>query len=44
MVAFVMMGIVAVIGFLCVSRAITDMVERNPQTPFAYCAASAYRI
>jgi hypothetical protein len=29
MLAFMMMGIVAVIGFLCVSHAIPGMVERK---------------
>lgn len=30
MVPFVMMGVVAVIGFLCVSHAIPEMLERKP--------------
>jgi hypothetical protein len=33
MVAFVMMGIVAVIGFLCISYSIPEMVERKPRRP-----------
>jgi hypothetical protein len=30
MVPFMMIGVVAVIGFLCVSHAIPEMVERKP--------------
>ena len=33
MVAFVMMGIVAVIGFLCLSYAIPEMLERGSGRP-----------
>lgn len=30
MLAFMMMGVVSVIGFLCVSHAIPNMIERKP--------------
>jgi hypothetical protein len=33
MVAFVMMGVAALIGFLCVSHVIPEIVEQKPARP-----------